>query len=302
MKAELYNELLKLLTKDRVFKDESMRLHTTFKTGGNAEVLVQPAAEELMRVIELCNCYQEPWIVIGNGSNLLVSDEGIAGVVIEIGKYQSEIAIRDDMMVAQAGALMSTVAKQAASEGLTGLEFASGIPGTIGGAVVMNAGAYGGEIKDVLKYAAVLTPEGEVVKMTAEQLELSYRHSNIPEKGYIVLAVMLQLAKGDLEAIAEKMQELKEQRVTKQPLEFPSAGSTFKRPEGHFAGKLIQDAGLRGYRVGGAQVSEKHCGFVINCGDATSADIAALIRDVQAKVKDAFGVQLETEVKFIGNF
>ena len=302
MNIELYNELLKLVTMDRVFKEEPMKLHTTFRTGGPADILVQPAAEELAKVIKLCKDYNEPWIVIGNGSNLLVSDQGIRGVVIEIGKYQSEIAIRGDMVVAQAGAMMSTVANQVAAESLTGFEFASGIPGTIGGAVVMNAGAYGGEIKDVLAYAAVLTPDGDVVKMTPEQLELSYRHSNIPENGYIVLAVMLKLAKGEPEAIEAKMNELKEQRVGKQPLEYPSAGSTFKRPEGHFAGKLIQDADLRGYRVGGAQVSEKHCGFVINCGDATSTDIYTLIKDVQKKVLDTFGVQLETEVKLIGEF
>lgn len=302
MNIELFNELCKLVTKDRVFKEEPMKNHTTFRTGGPADILVQPAAEEIGRVIQMCKNYDEPWIVIGNGSNLLVSDEGIRGVVIEIGKYQSEIAIRGDMMVAQAGAMMSTVANQAAAEGLTGLEFASGIPGTIGGAVVMNAGAYGGEIKDVMMFAAILTPEGDVVKMTPEQLELSYRHSNIAEKGYIVLAVMLQLAQGDQEAIDAKMQDLKEQRVSKQPLEYPSAGSTFKRPEGHFAGKLIQDAGLRGYRVGGAQVAEKHCGFVINCDNATSADIYTLIKDVQKKVLDTSGVQLETEVKLIGNF
>lgn len=302
MNIELYEELLKLVTNDRVSKDVPMSAHTTFRTGGNAEIFVQPAAEEVAAVIQLCQRYNEPWTIIGNGSNLLVSDKGISGVVIEFGKNQSEIAIRGDLVVAQAGALMSAVANMVAAEGLTGFEFAAGIPGTIGGAVVMNAGAYGGEIKDVLRFAAVLTDEGDVVKMTPEQLELSYRHSNIPEKGYIVLAVMLQLAKGDQEEIDAKMQELKEQRVSKQPLEYPSAGSTFKRPEGHFAGKLIQDAGLRGYRVGGAMVSEKHCGFVINYDKATSADIATLIKDVQKKVYDDSGVQLETEVKFIGEF
>lgn len=302
MNIELYNELLKLVTKDRVCKDEPMSGHNTFRTGGTADIYVQPAAEEMAAVIQLCERYQEPWTIIGNGSNLLVSDKGVRGVVIEIGKNQSEIAIRGDMVVAQAGALMSTVANQVAQESLTGFEFAAGIPGTIGGAVVMNAGAYGGEIKDVLRFAAVLTAEGDVVKMTPEQLEMSYRHSIVPEKGYIVLAVMLQLSKGDQAAIDAKMQDLKNQRVSKQPLEYPSAGSTFKRPEGHFAGKLIQDAGLRGYRVGGAMVSEKHCGFVINSDKATSADIATLIQDVQKKVYDEFGVALETEVKFIGEF
>lgn len=302
MNIELYNELVKLMTVERVFKDEPMKQHTTFRVGGPADILVQPAAEEVAKVIQLCKTYEEPWIVIGNGSNLLVSDAGVRGVVIEIGKYQSEIAIREDMVVAQAGALLSAVANQAAAEELTGFEFAAGIPGTVGGAVVMNAGAYGGEIKDVLSYAAVLTPDGDVMKMTPEQLELSYRHSNVLEQGYLVLAVMLKLAKGEKSAIEARMNELKEQRVSKQPLEYPSAGSTFKRPEGYFAGKLIQDAGLRGYQVGGAQVSEKHCGFVINRGDATASDIATLIRDVQDKVAGSFGVQLETEVKYIGEF
>lgn len=302
MNIELYNELLKLVSKERVFKEEPMKLHTTFRTGGPAEILIQPAAEELAYVIELCKKYNEPWVVIGNGSNLLVSDQGIKGVVIEFGKYQSETVILGDMIVAQAGAMLSSVANKAAEECLTGLEFAAGIPGTIGGAIVMNAGAYGGEIKDVLVQAAVLTPEGDVVKMTPEQLELSYRHSNILERGYIVLAAKFKLAQGDKAAIDAKMADLKEQRVTKQPLEYPSAGSTFKRPEGHFAGKLIQDAGLRGYRVGGAEVSEKHCGFVINRDQATSTDIANLIKDVQAKVKEIFDVELETEVKYLGDF
>lgn len=302
MNIELYNELCKLVSGDRIFQNEPMKQHTTFRTGGPADILVQPAAEELAYVIELCKKYNEPWIVIGNGSNLLVSDAGIPGVVIELGKYQSEIVILDDVVVAQAGALLSAVANKAAEEELTGLEFAAGIPGTVGGAVVMNAGAYGGEMKDVMVQAAVLTPEGDVVKMTPEQLELSYRHSNISERGYIVLAAKFKLAHADAKDIYGKMNELKEQRVTKQPLEYPSAGSTFKRPEGHFAGKLIQDANLRGYQLGGAQVSEKHCGFVINAGGATSTDIATLIKVVQKKVKETFGVDLETEVKFVGDF
>ena len=302
MNTALFEELCQYVSKERIFQNEPMKAHTTFRTGGPAEILIQPAVDELAYVIELCKKHNEPWMVIGNGSNLLVSDEGIPGVVIEFGKYQSEIAILGDQVVAQAGAMMSSVANMAAEEGLTGLEFAAGIPGTIGGAVVMNAGAYGGEIKDVLQYAAILTPEGDVVKMTPAQLELSYRHSNIPERGYIVLAAMFKLAQGDKDAISAKMADLKEQRVSKQPLEYPSAGSTFKRPEGHFAGKLIQDANLRGYCVGGAKVSDKHCGFVINTGDATSSDIATLIKDVQDKVKAEFGVDLETEVKFLGKF
>ena len=300
MKKEFYEKLCEVVKKERIFRNEPMSRHTTFRTGGPAEVLVTPAAEELEQVIRLCNTYGESCLIIGNGSNLLVSEQGIPGVVAEIGKPMSEIRTEGNRIIAQAGAMMSAIAARAAEHALTGFEFASGIPGTIGGAAVMNAGAYGGELKDVLVSVKVLDCEGTLLELSADELELSYRHSIIPEKNYTVVEVCLELTPGTEEAIRGRMDELKEQRVSKQPLEYPSAGSTFKRPKGYFAGKLIQDAGLRGYTVGGAQVSEKHCGFVINRGGATSTDIITLIRDVQKKVKEDAGVDLETEVKLIG--
>ena len=250
----------------------------------------------------MCRKEGIPWDVLGNGSNLLVSDQGYRGVVIQIYKNMNQITVEGTRIYAQAGALLSAVSKKAMEAGLTGMEFASGIPGTLGGAAVMNAGAYGGEMKDILVSVTVLTDEGEQKVLKAEELSLGYRTSIIKERGYIVLDVVLQLQAGDQDAIRNRMEELKVQRVTKQPLEYPSAGSTFKRPEGYFAGKLVQDAGLRGYRVGGAQVSEKHCGFVINTGDATASDVVRLIRNVQDIVWNKFEVRMEPEVKFLGDF
>lgn len=302
MNIKLYEELCQLLGRECVHQEESMSMHTTFRTGGPADILVLPKSGEIAEVIKLCKQYQEPYQVIGNGSNLLVSDDGIRGVVIEIGKPMAEISAEGESVRAGAGAMMSAIAARAAEASLTGFEFASGIPGTIGGAVVMNAGAYGGEIRDVLVSVQVLDREGKIRELAAADLDLSYRHSNVPQEGYIVLEAILHLQKGDAAAIKERMEELKELRVAKQPIEFPSAGSTFKRPEGYFAGKLIQDAGLKGYSVGGAQVSEKHSGFVINRGKATSADVRQLICDVQEKVYQQFGVHLETEVKLLGKF
>jgi len=243
-----------------------------------------------------------PYYILGNGSNLLVSDKGYEGVVIQIFKNMNQITLEGDTITAQAGAILSAVANKALDSELTGFEFAAGIPGTLGGACVMNAGAYGGEMKDVLVNVVVLTQDGEFLTIPKEELELGYRTSVIAKKNYIVLEATIKLTKGDKNAIKERMDELKVQRTTKQPLEYPSAGSTFKRPVGHFAGKLIQDAGLRGFQVGGAQVSEKHCGFVINKDQATAADVAELMRQVSAIVKDQFGVELEAEVKRLGEF
>ena len=240
--------------------------------------------------------------VIGNGSNLLVGDGGIRGVVLEIGKQMSDVVIEGTVITAGAGAMLSSIASRAAAAELTGMEFASGIPGSLGGAVVMNAGAYGGEMKDILQKVTVLTPDGTVQTLSVEELELSYRHSIIPEKGYLVISAVLKLEPGNADEIQSIMDDLKEKRVSKQPLEYPSAGSTFKRPEGYFAGKLIQDAGLRGFRVGGAQVSEKHCGFIINRDQATSTDICQLMQQVSEIVYEKFGVRLEPEVKKIGEF
>ena len=288
------------LPKLKLMTDEPMRDHTTFRVGGPADVFVCPDSEELPVVLRLAKEHQIPVTVIGNGSNLLVSDRGIRGLVIEIGNRMDEIAVEGPRIRAGAGALLSKVAQIAAGASLGGMEFAAGIPGSIGGAVVMNAGAYGGEIKDIIVSATVLDADGNVQTLTKEELDLSYRHSCIMDKNYYVMEAEFELCSKPEEEIRSVMAELRQKRLEKQPLEFPSAGSTFKRPEGYFAGKLIQDAGLRGYQVGDAQVSEKHCGFVINRGNASAADILQLIREVQQKVKETFGVTLETEVRILG--
>ena len=279
-----------------------MSKHTTFRIGGNADVFVSPKVSQISDIMKLAKEYNVPVTVIGNGSNLLVGDKGIRGLVLSFGKEAEEIIIDGSCMIVSAGALLSKIAAEAAKRSLTGFEFAAGIPGTLGGAIVMNAGAYGGEMKDVLISATVLTPEGEVLELSNGELDFSYRHSCIPEKEYIVLEAVLEFMPSEEADIREKMEDYKKRRVDKQPLEYPSAGSTFKRPEGHFAGKLIEDAGLRGYTVGGAQVSEKHCGFVINKGDATAADVLGLIEDVKGIVYEKFQVTLEPEVRMIGEF
>ena len=282
--------------------EEPMSKHTTFRIGGAAEVFAAPDARELPQLLAMAKGADVPVTVIGNGSNLLVGDRGIAGLVIEIGERMSEVRIEGTILVAGAGALLSKAAQTAAAAGLGGLEFAAGIPGSVGGAVVMNAGAYGGEMKDVLQSVKVLTEEGELLILTTEELELGYRHSCVPERKYIVVEATMELSAKPEEEIRACMAELRAKRIEKQPLEYPSAGSTFKRPEGYFAGKLIMDAGLRGYTVGGAQVSEKHCGFVINKGGATAADVRQLMQDVHDRVKEQFDVELEPEVKMIGSF
>ncbi|MBQ8803004.1 MAG: UDP-N-acetylmuramate dehydrogenase [Tyzzerella sp.] len=303
MNSNFYSKLLELIEENRIYIEEPMKKHTTFRVGGVADYFVVPQnIEEVKAIVALCRQEEMPYYILGNGSNLLVGDKGYRGVMIQIYKEMSAIEVCGESIRVQAGALLSRVGSAALEAELHGFEFAAGIPGTMGGAVVMNAGAYGGEIKDVIIDATVLTPEGEVLVLQKDELELGYRTSVIAKKDYIVLEVNIQLEKGDREAIRARMEELKVQRVTKQPLEYPSAGSTFKRPEGYFAGKLIQDAGLRGFQVGGAAVSEKHCGFVINRGDATAADIVELMRRVSGKVMEEFGVQLEPEVKRIGEF
>ena len=269
-----FEEALWNLTEEkRIFKEEPMAKHTTFRVGGPAEYYLMPDRKELPEVIRCCGEYQIPYLVIGNGSNLLVSDKGIRGAVIEIGKNISAIRVEEGRIYAEAGALLSKTAHTALEHGLTGMEFAAGIPGCMGGAVVMNAGAYGGEMKDIIASVTVLTKQGEEKKLRVEELDLSYRHSCIPQQEYLVLEAELALQPGKQEEIRARMEELKAKRNEKQPLEYPSAGSTFKRPEGYYAGKLIMDAGLRGFQVGGAAVSEKHCGFVINKEQASATDI-----------------------------
>ena len=296
-----YDILCNINGAEAVFCQEPMKKHTTFRIGGPTAYFCRPeTAEQLAQTIKACREQKMPWYILGNGSNVLVSDRGYNGVVIQLFRNMDAVRIEGCCLEAEAGALLSRAANLAAKAGLTGLEFASGIPGTLGGALVMNAGAYGGEMKDVVKEAVVLDDQGELLHLTGEELELGYRTSIIARKGYVVLRVSLCLEKGDPDVIEARMQELKEARTAKQPLEYPSAGSTFKRPQGYFAGKLIMDAGLRGYRCGGAQVSEKHCGFVINTGDATAADVLGVIHHVQEEVKRCAGVDLEMEVKTLG--
>ncbi len=302
MNVEFYSHLQQIVGTGQCQTEESMAAHTTFRVGGHAEYFVRPSVDQVQPVLALCQEYGISWSVIGNGSNLLVGDKGIRGLVMELGKMASQISVKGDCIRAEAGALLSQAAKCAASHSLSGMEFAAGIPGSIGGAVVMNAGAYGGEISQILRKVMVLTEDGQEKILQAEELGLGYRKSCIPREHYIVLWAEFQLHPGSLSEIEGKMAKLKEQRTLKQPLEYPSAGSTFKRPEGYFAGKLIQDAGLRGCQIGGAQISEKHCGFLVNKDHATAMEIRQLIRHVQEEVQKKFGVWLETEVKFMGEF
>ena len=302
-KEEIMIQLQKIVGAECVRMDEPMKNHTTFRIGGPARYFVRPSDEkQVEELLHICRRAEIPWFILGNGSNLLVSDRGYDGLIIQIYKNMSRVEVSGDVLEVQAGALLAAVSKKAQQAGLAGMEFASGIPGTLGGAVVMNAGAYGGEMKDILENVTVLTGDGQIKLLDKSELRMGYRTSVVKEKGYVVLAARLRLTPGNKEQIAARMDELKEKRVEKQPLEYPSAGSTFKRPEGYFAGKLIMDCGLRGYRVGGAQVSPKHCGFVINAQDATAADVLALIRDVQDKVYEKFQIKLETEIRFLGDF
>ena len=300
---EIADALIDICGRENVYLNEPMMKHTSFRIGGPADWLVSPdSAETLCGTIKLLRSLNVPYFILGNGSNLLVSDDGYRGVVIQIGKNLSKIEINGTVVRAGAGALLSSVASRAAAASLTGMEFAGGIPGSIGGACVMNAGAYGGEMKDILKSVTALFMDGSVRKVPCEELMLGYRSSALMKNGAIVLEAEIALHEGDPGEIRNKMDDLRERRVSKQPLELPSAGSTFKRPEGYFAGKLIMDSGLRGFSVGGAQVSEKHCGFVVNRGGATADDVMTLISHVQKTVLDTFGVELVPEVRFLGQF
>lgn len=302
MRQQFLDELGQIVGEENLRRMEPMSRHTTFRVGGPADVMVWPQGPQLAQVIRLCRNYGETYYIIGNGSNLLVGDAGIRGLVIAMTSAGAELSADGSHVRAGAGVLLSKAAGYAASCGLSGMEFAAGIPGTVGGAVVMNAGAYGGEMRDIISSVTVIDTDGNEKRLIAEELDFGYRKSCIPANSYIVTEAEFRLVPGDEMTVRAKMKELNGKRVQKQPLEYPSAGSTFKRPEGHFAGKLIMDAGLRGYRVGGAQISEKHCGFVINRGGATAADIVKLMRDVSEEVKRQFGVTLEPEVKIIGEF
>ena len=303
MKEKFEHRLEQTVGPERVLREEPMRLHTTFRIGGPAQYMVSPRTkEEVQEVVRLCREEEMPWYIIGNGSNLLVSDRGYRGVVIQLYRDFGDIRTEGTSIFARAGASLARIAAEALKNSLTGFEFAAGIPGTLGGACIMNAGAYGGEMKDVLESVTVLDGQGDIRVLPREELDMGYRTSRAAREGYIVLEAVIALEPGDESKIREKLEDLKERRTSKQPLEYPSAGSTFKRPEGYFAGKLIQDAGLRGLRVGDAMVSEKHCGFVINCGSATAADVDRLIRQVQERVRENSGVTLEPEVKRLGEF
>ncbi len=308
-KEIMLNRLQEILGADHVFSEEPMSKHITFRVGGPAEWFVKVnTIEQLKQVLALCKEQEEPYYIIGNGSDLLVSDSGVRGVIIRLTGDFEEVIPKEkvnegicDVQVG-AGVMLATLSLRVGKKGFTGLEFANGIPGTVGGAVLMNAGAYGGEIKDTIVAADVMTKDGEIRRLTKEELKLSYRHSVMMESGDIVLKAYFTLAVRPKLQIFAVMESYKKARQEKQPLEYPSAGSTFKHPEGHFAGKLIQDAGLSGYSIGGAMVSTKHAGFVINAGGATANDIYRLIQYIKQKVKDKFQIELEPEVRFLGEF
>ena len=299
----LIEELKNILGDEGVKVEEAMSRHTSFKVGGNAQIFVEPGDEEaLQRLLKFINAEKINYYIIGNGSNMLVSDKGYKGIIISMLKFTSPSLIENESITISAGKTLKELTELACKNSLSGLEFAYGIPGSVGGAVFMNAGAYDGEIKEVLDKVKVMDKEGNVLSLNAGELDLSYRHSNIEEKGYIVLEAKFNLKKADKSAIWEKMQELMARRIDKQPLNFPSAGSTFKRPEGYFAGKLIDDAGLRGYSIGGAKVSDKHCGFIVNADKASAKDVYTLISYVRLKVKEKFDVELEPELRVLGEF
>lgn len=301
-------QLVNILSEDKVFFDEPMVAHSTFRVGGPAEALVVVSEfRELRAVLSFAKNFGIPYTFIGNGSNILVSDKGIEGLVIMMKNddYEIEPKYIDEtkaVFKVPAGISLTSFAKQAARLGFKGTEFAAGIPGSVGGGVAMNAGAYGGEIKDIISSATVLDNKLNKKVLTEAELELEYRNSTVLKNGYIVLEAEFILEKGDSEESLAKISELNAKRREKQPLEYPSAGSTFKRPEGYFAGKLIQDAGLAGFCVGGAKVSEKHCGFVINYQDATAKDIFRLMNTVSQRVFEQFGVNLQPEVRLLGDF
>ncbi|MGM0855013.1 MAG: UDP-N-acetylmuramate dehydrogenase [Bacillota bacterium] len=299
-KEKVFEELSKVMHSDNIKRDELLREHLYTKLGGRADFFLTPTTyEEVQNIVKLSNKVDVPFTLLGNGSNLIVKDGGIRGIVLHLKNFK-DIKTTDQLIVAQSGAAIIDVSRRALAEKLSGLEFACGIPGTVGGALFMNAGAYGGEIKDVLDYCHVVDREGNLVKRTAAELELDYRHSNISEKGDIVLEATFSLKPGDYEEIKAVMDDLTDKRESKQPLEYPSCGSVFKRPPGYFAGKLIQDSELQGTNFGGAEVSKKHAGFIVNKDNATATDYISLIEHVQKTVKEKFDVELEREVRIIG--
>ncbi|ABR50174.1 UDP-N-acetylenolpyruvoylglucosamine reductase [Alkaliphilus metalliredigens QYMF] len=300
-KENLYQEFVALMGEEHVFLEEPMKKHTSFKIGGPADLLVMPrTVEEIRQSVEICKKSKTPYFVMGNGSNLLVRDKGMRCVVIKIAENFNEVRFEGNHVIVQTGILLSTLSNQIARACLKGFEFANGIPGTVGGAITMNAGAYGGEMKDVVKSCKVLNHQGEIIDLSLEELELDYRTSIIQEKGYIALEVVLALQEGKYEEIRSIIDDLTVKRTTKQPLHLPCAGSVFKRPPGYFAGKLIQDCNLKGFKIGGAQVSELHSGFIVNIDNASAADVLNLIAHIQKQVKEKFDVGLHNEVRVVG--
>ncbi len=301
MEDRIYCLISNIISQENIRIDEPLCKHTTFRIGGAAAYFVSPKDEyEVSKLVKILNEEQIEYYVLGNGSNVLAPDEGYPGVIIYVGEKLSEIRLVDETTIyAKAGAMLGKVAHYATDNELTGMEFAAGIPGSIGGALYMNAGAYGGEMKDIVLEATVCDKEGNIFKLSKDELDLAYRHSIVEDKGYVVLDVTVGLQKGDINDIKSKVDELAAKRREKQPLEYPSAGSTFKRPEGFFAGKLIEEAGLRGYTVGGACVSMKHCGFVVNNGNATAADVKTLMRNVAEEVYKNSGVKIEPEIRIL---
>lgn len=300
-KREIYELLLQILDENEICRDEPMKLHTSFKIGGPADFFVSPKnVDGLKEVIKLCLSKKIPYYIIGNGSNLLITDKGFRGVILQVSKNFSQIKIDGETVYAQGGVLLSKLSKAIYEQSLKGFEFASGIPGTLGGAVYMNAGAYGREMKDVLESVEVLNQQGEIFTIPKEALELDYRSSVLQRKNYVAIAATFKLEKGNQKEIKAVIDDLTQKRKTKQPLTMASAGSTFKRPEGHFAGKLIMDSGLRGHTIGDAQVSHKHCGFVVNKGAATYEDVLQLMNYIRKVVHENYGVELEPEVRILG--
>lgn len=304
MNTAFYEQLKELLPTAEILYREPMSKHTTFRIGGAADVFIKISDEnQLTTLVPMLAEREIPYYVIGKGSNLLVGDKGFRGVVLQLDETFETVKVNQNVITAYAGASMAKIAKAAQQNGLTGLEFAAGIPGTVGGGVIMNAGAYGGEMKDIVSKVRFLCKDGSIREYTGEEMCFGYRVSALKNKPeYIVLEVEMLLEPGNGEEILAKMQDLAKRRKEKQPLEYPSAGSTFKRPEGFFAGKLIGDAGLSGYAVGDAIVSEKHNGFVINKGKATAKEVQTLIEIIQCKVYEQFGVELEREVIYLGDF
>lgn len=299
----MYDYIKTIIPKDRILFHEPMSKHTTFRVGGEAECFIMiRQEEELGKLILYLNQIEEEYFILGNGSNLLVGDKGYRGVVLKFDGPMEEVRVEGTLVRVRAGALLSKVASVAREHGLSGMEFAAGIPGSIGGGVVMNAGAYGGEMKQIVVSVRGMNKDGQILTLDNDTMEFGYRTSAIKNRPIVVLEVTLQLAEGNPEEIGAKMEELAVLRRSKQPLEYPSAGSTFKRPKGYYAGKLIMDAGMRGHRIGGAQVSNKHCGFVVNTGGATAADIREVIEEVQERVREKFHVSLEPEIIFLGDF